>query len=47
MCIVMEYAERGDLDKFLEKRKKEGQLIGEEQIIEWFIQLLLGLKYLH
>ena len=47
MCIVMEYAERGDLDKFLEQREKEGQYLGEEQIIEWFIQLLLGLKYLH
>ena len=43
----MEYADKGDLDKYLERRKKEESPLSEEQIIEWFIQLLLGLKYLH
>ena len=47
VCIVMEYADKGDLDKYLEKKKKEESPLSEEQIIEWLIQLLLGLKYLH
>ena len=47
VCIVMEYAEQGDLDKYLEKRKAEGRPLSEEQAIEWFIQLALGLKYIH
>jgi serine/threonine protein kinase len=43
----MEHADKGDLDKYLEKKKQEGQILKEEQIIEWFIQLLHGLKYIH
>lgn len=47
VCIVMEYAENGDLQKYLERRKIENRPLSEEQVIEWFIQLLLGLKYIH
>ncbi len=43
----MEYAEKGDLEKYLENKKIEGKPLNEEQVIEWFIQLLLGLKYIH
>lgn len=43
----MEYAEKGDLEKYLEMRKGEGKPLGEGQVIEWFIQLALGLKYIH
>lgn len=47
VCIVMEYAERGDLEKYLESRRAEGKPLGEAQVLEWFIQLALGLKYIH
>lgn len=43
----MEYAEKGDLEKYLERRRVENKLLSEEQVIEWLIQLLLGLKYIH
>ena len=29
VCIVMEYAERGDLDKYLEERRRAGQPLSE------------------
>ena len=43
----MEYAAKGDLEKYLERRRVENKLLSEEQVIEWLIQLLLGLKYIH
>ena len=43
----MEHAEGGDLDKYIEQRKKENKPLSEQQVIEWLIQLLLGLKYIH
>jgi NIMA (never in mitosis gene a)-related kinase len=43
----MEYAEKGDLEKYLEMRKVEGKPLTEAQVIEWFIQLALGMKYIH
>ncbi|KAM9302026.1 serine/threonine-protein kinase Nek11-like [Gastrophryne carolinensis] len=46
-CIVTEYCEGGDLHYHLQQQKDRGLLLSEGQIIEWFIQLLLGVNYLH
>ena len=43
--IVMAFCEGGDLYTKLKYRKK--QLLGEEQILEWFIQITLALQYMH
>ncbi|CAF2420842.1 unnamed protein product [Rotaria sp. Silwood2] len=43
--IVMAFCEGGDLYTKLKYRKK--QLLNEEQIIEWFIQITLALQYMH
>lgn len=43
--IVMAFCEGGDLYTKLKYRKK--QLLSEEQIIEWFIQITLALQYMH
>ena len=47
VCLVMEYAENGDLDKFIRKKQEDNQFIDEDLIIKWIIQLSLGLKYIH
>ncbi|XP_028393236.1 serine/threonine-protein kinase Nek3-like [Dendronephthya gigantea] len=45
LCISMEYANGGDLSDRIQKQR--GQLLPNEQIIDWFIQLCLALKYIH
>ncbi|XP_068116065.1 serine/threonine-protein kinase Nek11-like isoform X2 [Hyperolius riggenbachi] len=46
-CIVTEYCEGGDLHGFLQHRKEKGRPLPEDHVMEWFIQLLLGVSYLH
>ena len=43
--ILMEYADAGDLHAFISSRN--GALIPEDLIIDWFVQMCLALKYLH
>ncbi|KAM9164320.1 serine/threonine-protein kinase Nek11 isoform 2-T2 [Pangshura tecta] len=46
-CIITEYCEGRDLDCKIEEYKEAGKIFPESQIIEWFIQLLLGVNYMH
>uniref|UniRef100_A0A669P7L2 Serine/threonine-protein kinase Nek11 n=1 Tax=Phasianus colchicus TaxID=9054 RepID=A0A669P7L2_PHACC len=46
-CIITEYCEGGDLDYKIQEYKESGKLFTQRQIIEWFIQLLLGVNYMH
>ena len=45
VCIVMDYADGGDMKKVLEKQR--GQLLKEDQILDWFVQIALALKHCH
>ncbi|KAK9396458.1 serine/threonine-protein kinase Nek11 [Crotalus adamanteus] len=46
-CIITEYCEGRDLDFKIQEYKRSGKVFPESQIVEWFIQLLLGVNYLH
>jgi len=46
LCIVMSYAEKGDLYKRI-KAAARGKPISSEQVMTWFTQATLALKYLH
>ncbi|XP_005406910.1 PREDICTED: serine/threonine-protein kinase Nek11 isoform X2 [Chinchilla lanigera] len=46
-CIITEYCEGRDLDYKIQEYKGAGKIFTENQIIEWFIQLLLGVDYMH
>ncbi|XP_059801195.1 serine/threonine-protein kinase Nek11 isoform X2 [Hypanus sabinus] len=46
-CIITEYCEGRDLQCKIEEYKQAGKTFPESQIIEWFIQLLLGAQYMH
>ncbi|XP_032988474.1 serine/threonine-protein kinase Nek11 isoform X2 [Rhinolophus ferrumequinum] len=46
-CIITEYCEGRDLDYKIQEYKEAGKTFLESQIIEWFIQLLLGVDYMH
>ncbi|GAA6075482.1 serine/threonine-protein kinase Nek5 isoform X2 [Tachysurus ichikawai] len=45
LYIVMEYCDGGDLMKKITLQR--GQPFREEQIIDWFVQICLGLKHIH
>ena len=45
LCIVMEFCSEGDLFGLVQK--KRGMLLSEEIVLDWFVQLCLGLKHVH
>ena len=45
--IITEYAEDGTLQKKYEEQKKKKQYFEENELLDWFIQILLALKYIH
>ena len=47
LCLVMEYADRGDLANRIQEQKKKGKYFNEKDIWRVFIQLVKGLKSLH
>lgn len=47
LCIVMEFADGGDLQSVIAKLKKDVKLMKEEQVWSLFYQIVLGLQALH
>ncbi|XP_053313731.1 serine/threonine-protein kinase Nek5 [Spea bombifrons] len=45
LFIVMEYCDGGDLMKRINRQR--GLLFDEDQILNWFVQISLGLKHIH
>ncbi|CAD8056278.1 unnamed protein product [Paramecium primaurelia] len=45
LCIIMEYADRGDLGCVL--KSQNGKQLPEIQILDWFTQICLALKHVH
>ena len=45
--IIMEYCDSGDLNSFINNLKKENKYLTEEEIWFFFIQISLGLAYIH
>ncbi|XP_056417998.1 serine/threonine-protein kinase Nek5-like isoform X2 [Hyla sarda] len=45
LYIVMEYCDGGDL--MIRINKQRGVLFDEDQILNWFVQISLGLKHIH
>ncbi|CAF0885342.1 unnamed protein product [Adineta ricciae] len=47
LCIVTEYCEGGDLDQKFKELKKKNQMLPEDQVVEWLIQILIAAQYMH
>ncbi|XP_068224750.1 serine/threonine-protein kinase Nek3-like [Palaemon carinicauda] len=47
MCLVMEYADGGDLAEKVKAAKRKGGTIEESTILHWFIQVIFAVQYLH
>ena len=45
--IIMEYAEGGDLSNKIKEQKNKKTYFKEKEIIEWFIEICEGVKYIH
>lgn len=45
LCIVMDYADGGDLHTAIHKQK--GELLPEATIVEWFVQICFALLHVH
>lgn len=47
LCIVIDYAEGGDLSNRIKMAKSNGYKFLEAQIWKWFMQLCIALNYIH
>lgn len=47
VCIVTEFCDGDDLNRRLKQVKKENQTLDERQIVEWLLQILVAVQYLH
>ena len=47
LCIVMDYADGGDMYNRIAKQKEIGCLFPEEQILDWFVQMALAMNHIH
>jgi len=47
LIIIMEYCEEGDLTYFIKKKAQKNETLDEKLILNWFLQLLLALEFVH
>lgn len=47
LYIVMNFCEGGDLYTKLKAQSKEGKILEETQVVEWFVQIAMALQYMH
>lgn len=43
----MEYADGGDLNSEIKRRKEENNLFKEDEVLHYFTQICLALKHIH
>lgn len=47
LCIVMEYADGGDLQSIIKEAKEQKKYLSENEILNYFTQICLAIKHLH
>ena len=47
LCIVTEYAQNGDILQIIKNKRKRNTKFTEDEIMHYFIQICVGIKYLH
>ena len=45
--IIMEYCDKGDLFNYIEEKKKTKQFLQENEILQFFTQIAIGIGYIH
>lgn len=47
ICLIMEYAEGGDLHQFLQAQRLQAGYLLEAQVLKWFSELCEAMQFLH
>eukprot|EP00931_Biecheleriopsis_adriatica_P116158 TRINITY_DN91838_c0_g1_i1.p1 TRINITY_DN91838_c0_g1~~TRINITY_DN91838_c0_g1_i1.p1 ORF type:complete len:384 (-),score=73.67 TRINITY_DN91838_c0_g1_i1:100-1251(-) len=47
LCIIMDYCEGGDMWQYIKETKRKHTVIPEAQVLRWFTQMCLAMKYMH
>jgi len=47
LCIVMDYADGGDMYSKIAKQKQLGKGFPENLLLDWFVQICLAIKHIH
>ncbi|EGD83157.1 NEK protein kinase [Salpingoeca rosetta] len=47
LCIITDYCAGGNLDQKITRTREAGQHFSEPEIMEWFGQIVLALRYIH
>ena len=47
LCVVMAYCEGGDLAQLIKKRAKAEAHFAEHEVINYFVQIVMALHYVH
>ena len=47
LSILMEFADGGSLAEAMQARKATAELLAEEAVLDWFVQIVLALSYMH
>jgi len=47
LCIAMDYCEGGDLSERIKKNRQANKNLSQDQVLRWFTQSVLALKYIH
>lgn len=47
LCIITDYAERGDLYNLIRQRRQRGGAFDEATVMRWFTQTALAIKHMH
>ena len=47
LSIVMEYCDGGDLNTVINETDADGKRLSEEQILFWFTQIAMAIRYIH
>mmetsp|Transcript_5173 Transcript_5173/g.12426 ORF Transcript_5173/g.12426 Transcript_5173/m.12426 type:complete len:663 (+) Transcript_5173:102-2090(+) len=47
LCILMDFCEGGDLTAQIQSHRRAGKIIAENQVLTWFTQAILALRYIH
>ena len=47
LCIVMTYCDGGDLSERVKRQTRTGRRFKEDQVLHWFVQIALGLHFMH
>ena len=47
LYLFMQFCDGGDLEQRLAQLKKDGGVVPQTQLLDWFVQMALALQYLH